>query len=289
MTPALAAPGVGLGSDTLIALRGLALAGTQSQTLAALPGGYATRRKGQGLEVADVRDYVAGDDVRSLDLGATARTGRLHVRQFREERDKVSLLVADFRPSMLWGLQRAFRSVAAAEALVMLGWQIVEAGGRVGLLAVTSNQPVVMPARGRVRGMLDVIGGMVEAHDQALAQTRDEDPTLEQALVHADRLVPAGAELLIASGFDVLGAGFADRLDALASRRTPRLLLVTDGQSLPKGRYPVRLVDGRFARLRIGGQEAPRRWQEIAGRDALVLDAGEQIEQMARRISAMAV
>ncbi|MEL6100588.1 MAG: DUF58 domain-containing protein, partial [Pseudomonadota bacterium] len=127
------------------------------------------------------------------------------------------------------------------------------------------------------------------AHDQALAQTMDEDPTLEQALVHADRLVPAGAELLIASGFDVLGAGFADRLDALASRRTPRLLLVTDGQSLPKGRYPVRLVDGRFARLRIGGQEAPRRWQEIAGRDALVLDAGEQIEQMARRISAMAV
>lgn len=171
----------------------------------------------------------------------------------------------------------------------MLGWQIVEAGGRVGLLAVTSDQSFVVPARGRVRGMLDVIGGMVEAHEHALRDSEQEDPTLEQALVQAERLAPPGAELLIASGFDVLGAGFSDRLDALARRRTPRLLLVTDGESLPRGRYPVRLADGRFARLRIGGHEAPRKVQKIADRDALVLDAGEQIEQMAQRILAMAL
>ena len=43
-----------------------------------------------------------------------------------------TMLVADFRPSMLRGLIRAFRSVAAAEALVLVGWRVAEAGGQVG-------------------------------------------------------------------------------------------------------------------------------------------------------------
>ena len=287
MTDALAAPGVSLRSETLIALRNIALANQRSLSLAALPGGYATRRKGQGLEVADVRDYVAGDDVRHLDRGATARTGRLHVRQFQEERDRVTLLVADFRPSMLWGLKRAFRSVAAAEALALLGWQCVESGGRTGLMAITADQPVIVPPRGRARGMLDVIGGMVEAHDQALTLADQPDPPLDQALMRIDRLVPAGAEILIASGFDSTGPELADRLDALARRRHPRLILIDDTQGLPRGRYPVRLVDGTFQRLRSRGEAPQASHKEIGGRSALVLSASEDTEQMVRRLAGM--
>ena len=295
MSAVLAAPGVGLQSDMLIALRAIALAHPQTLSLAALPGGYATRRKGQGLEVADVRDYVPGDDIRHLDRGATARTGRMHVRQFQEERDRVTLLIADFRPAMLWGLRRAFRSVAAAEALVMLGWQCVERGGRVGLLAVTADQPVIVPPRGRARGMLDVIGGMVEGHALALEMSANGgggqgDPPLDKALTRVDRLVPAGAELLIASGFDTVGEGFADCLDGLARRRAPRLLWVEAGGSLPRGRYPVRLADGRFLRVRSAGEAAaPPQTRDIAGRAALVLNASDSVEQMAARLGAMGV
>ncbi|MCV3274053.1 DUF58 domain-containing protein [Roseobacter sinensis] len=293
MNEALEAPGVGLRSDTLIALRRVALAAESAPALAALPGGFATRRKGHGLEVADMREYVAGDDLRHLDRGTTARTGRLHVRQFQEERDRVSLLVADFRPAMFWGLRRAFRSVCAAEALSLIGWSVVESGGRVGLLALTGAAPVIVPARGRSRGMLDVIGGMVEAHQAglaALAAGQGADPPLDQALSRADRLVPPGAELVIASGFDKPGLGLADRLSALARRRRPRLLLVTDAQigRMPRGRYPIRTEDGRRIRLSLGGAaaaaEEPAR--RIAGRPALVLDAGETVEQTARRIVA---
>ncbi|MEM8952145.1 MAG: DUF58 domain-containing protein, partial [Pseudomonadota bacterium] len=104
---ALEAPGVTLGANDLIALRHVALASETSEVLAALPGGFATRRKGSGLEVADMREYVRGDDPRHLDRGATARTGRLHVRQFLEDRDRILLLIADFRPSMFWGISRA--------------------------------------------------------------------------------------------------------------------------------------------------------------------------------------
>jgi len=300
VSAALEAPGVALRSDALIALRQVALNAVPADALAALPGGFAPRRKGHGLEVADMRDYVPGDDIRHLDRGTTARTGRLHVRQFQEERDRVTLLVADFRPSMFWGLSRALRSVAAAEALALIGWTLIEGGGRVGLLAITSAGSVAVPARGRVRGMLDVIGGLVEAHGAGISAMRSgqrTDPPLDLALTRADRLVPPGSELVIASGFDTPGTDLGDRLEALARRRRPRLLYITDGAAgrMPRGRYPIRTPDGRKLRLELG--RSPRRdapdehvtdehVAEIANRPALILDAGEAVEAMARRLAA---
>lgn len=296
MNTALEAPGVALTSAALIALRGVALNADAAPVLAALPGGFATRRKGHGLEVASTREYAVGDDLRHLDRGTTARTGRLHVRQFQEERDRVTLLIADFRPAMFWGVRRAFRSVAAAEALTLIGWNVVESGGRVGLLALTAAGPVIAMPRGRTRGMLDVIGAMVQAHADGLAAMIDgqvDDPALDQGLARADRLAPPGSELVIASGFDAPGAGLANRLNALARRRSPRLLLITDTEAgdLPRGRYPILLPDGRRIRVHLGGQGQgqPDPLRQIAGRNALVLDAGEAVEQTARRLAAVFV
>ena len=75
-----------------------------------------------------MRLWSEGDDRRFIDRNATARTGELHVRTHHDERDRAVVLVADFRPSMLFGTRRALRSVAAAEALVLLGWRIVGDG-----------------------------------------------------------------------------------------------------------------------------------------------------------------
>lgn len=293
MSAALEAPGVALEAQALIALRQVALNAAAAPNLTAMPGGFATRRKGQGLEVADTREYQSGDDIRHVDRGTTARTGRLHVRQFLEERDQVTLLVADFRPEMFWGLRRAFRSVASAEALALLGWTVVERGGRVALLALTAGGPVITPPRGRARGMLDVIGAMVQAHGTALesmAAGHTESPPLDAALSQVDRLVPAGAEVVIASGFDTPGTDLGDQMSAIARRRTPRLLLIADAEAgqMPKGRYPIRLPDGRRIRVYLGGNvaedTAPTR--RIEGFPALVLDAGEGVDQMALRLAA---
>lgn len=291
MTAALKVPGVTLSATELIALRQVALRPLDAPVLASLPGGFAIRRKGHGQEVADVREYVTGDDMRHLDKGTTARTGALHVRQFHEERDRVSLLVADFRPSMLWGIARAFRSVAAAEALCLIGWRIVAEGGRVALLALLPDGQVVVPPRGRARGMLDVIGGLVRGHDAALQSVMNghaEDRSLDDALSHAERLVPSGSEVLIASGFDQMGESLPDRLSSLARRRVPRLLYVVDEatDSLPAGRYPIRLSDGRRMRVTMHGKPTSRPEMEtVAERPALLLNAGATIEETARRLA----
>ena len=93
MSAALEAPGVALDADALIGLEFLALRHRgRDRRLSSLPGGFATRRRGQGLELADIRAYQPGDDVRHLDRSATARTGRPHVRTFQQERDRLTLL-----------------------------------------------------------------------------------------------------------------------------------------------------------------------------------------------------
>lgn len=286
VNPGLAdTPGVTLRAEGLIALRQVALRARGKPVLADLPGGFVTRRKGHGQEVADVRVYVEGDDLRHLDRGTTARTGVLHVRQFMDERDRVLLLVADFRAPMLWGITRAFRSVAVAEALCLLGWQAVEEGGRVGLLALTGSGPLGVRPRGRVRGMLDVIGGMVTAHEQALAAPGDT--ALADALEPVERLAPGGSEVVIASGFDRPGA-LGDALTDMARRRVVRLMMMGDARAdrLPRGRYPIRLPDGRRLRVSLTGQAEAEPRREIAGFPLLHLDAGQPVEGLARHLAA---
>ncbi len=291
MSDALQAPGVALRAEALIGLRRAALMKTLDIPLAALPGGFVTKRKGHGQDVADVREYVAGDDIRHLDRGTTARTGTLHVRRFQEERDRVSILVADFRPSMLWGTRRAFRSVAAAEALALVGWRIVEEGGRVGLLALGAGEPVVVPARGRARGMLDVIGGMIRAHDAALELALSgvrHDPDLATGLARLERISPRGSEIILASGYDSLGEGFQDRIDELSERRSLRCLRVVDqaAQSLPDGSYPIVLSDGTRTRATVRGARSETVSDQIAGQPVLTIDAGQVPDATARLIAA---
>lgn len=296
MTGALDSPGVSLSADRLIGLRFVTTRHDDSIPLAALPGGYAAKRRGHGQEMVDVREYVAGDDIRHLDRGSTARTGDLHVRTFQEERDRIVILVADFRPSMLWGLRRAFRSVAAAEALSMIGWRTVEEGGRVGLLAFGAGDPVIVPVRGRVRGMLAVIGGMVRAHDAALNLALagvNEDPPLFAGLVRLRRIAPKGCEVVLASGFDNTGAAFAEQVMELDQKRIVRLFKIGDGlsDSLPPGTYPIRLPDGASIRARVGGRTEAMAGQqtalaEIGGIPVLALDAGAGPEAMAGTVAA---
>ncbi len=283
MTAALEVPGVHLTAAHLIALRDLGTAPdgpTGAGT--SLGSGFIAKRRGTGQDIEDIRAYVTGDDMRHLDRAATARTGNLHVRTFREERDRVVLLVADFRPSMLWGMRRALCSVAAAEALAYIGWQAVEAGERVGLLAITAREPVLVPARRRVRAMLNVIGGMVEAHQRALSMATQAlaDPPLDAALSGIARIAPTGSDVLIASSFDTPGDGLEDRLSDLSRRRGIHRIEIADQAitSLPKGDYP--LIDASGTRVSVQLRDTP----DGSAAPPTGLDAGLPVDQMLRAL-----
>ncbi len=203
------------------------------------PGGFAGRRRGPGLDIHDVRPFAEGDDMRHADPAATARTGRIHVRTFHEERDRAALLVADFRRPMLWATRGRLRSVAGAAALATVGWRIIDAGGKVGLLAVREGGLDHVAVRPRERTMMQIAGALEVSHGRALAgaragavdaAARRPIPTepLHAVLERAARLVPRGGAIVCATGLDAPGAGFEAVVGSIARRRRLVLVLVRD-------------------------------------------------------------
>ncbi len=245
---------VALDPDGLLRLRALARSRRVQLPVTALPGGLVTRARGRGLETADIRPFAHGDDPRHVDRNATARSGTLQVRTFHAEHDRMTLLVADFRPSMLWGTRRVLRSVAAAEALCMAGWQTVAEGGRVGLIAILAGEPVFQSAAGRDRGMVAVIGAMARAHAAALERADQPDPPLSDALTHARRIAPRGAEVLIATALDNTGSEFDERAEELRRRVNLSVLRISDSFETdpPRGLFRFATTSGKE------GLSAPR-------------------------------
>ncbi|MEM8698523.1 MAG: DUF58 domain-containing protein [Pseudomonadota bacterium] len=243
-----------LDPDALMRLRFLATDRAASGAATALPGGHVTKRRGRGLETAEIRPFTQGDDPRHLDRNATARTGQLHTRTHMAERDRTTMLIADFRPAMLWGTRRVFRSVAAAEQLCLIGWRAVAAGGRVAALALTACGPFHARPAGRDRGMVAAIGTLLDAHRAALTRPEAAGPPLSDGVALAETLAPRGAEIWLASGFDAPGDGIGEALAGLARRTRPGLIRIADAfeQQRRPGRYRIALPDGRRMAARLG-------------------------------------
>ena len=95
-----------------------------------LSGKNASRLRGRGLSFEELRDYLPGDDIRTIDWKVTARTGSPHVRVFTEERDRPSYLLVDQRMSMFFGSKLNMKSVTAAEAAAIAAIRILHQGDR---------------------------------------------------------------------------------------------------------------------------------------------------------------
>ncbi|MFY9292933.1 MAG: DUF58 domain-containing protein [Methylorubrum rhodinum] len=255
-TELLDTPGIHLSGAGLMSLRHLARRGVSpsTKTIAGLPGGIVTRKRGRGSEPDDVRLWSEGDDRRFIDRNATARTGTLHVRTHHDERDRAVVLLADFRPSMLFGTRRALRSVAGAEALALLGWRIVGDGGRIGLIVASAGEPAVVRPTGGERAMTAVTGALAHAHAAALASPAKDDPPLTDTLALARSLLPSGGHLVIATALDAPGPEMESLLTGLAERLSIRLLLVSDAfeRTRPPGFYPYAMPDGRRGTIEAG-------------------------------------
>ena len=95
-------------------------------------GRRASHVRGRGLDFEELRNYIAGDDVRSIDWRVTARTQKPYVRVYSEERDRPTMLVVDQRINMFFGSRRSMKSVVAAEIAALAAWRVFHQGDRVG-------------------------------------------------------------------------------------------------------------------------------------------------------------
>mgnify|MGYP000491666297 CR=1 FL=1 len=136
-----------------------------------LDGLTAARVRGQGTEFDSLREYVDGDDVRSIDWRATARRSEVVVRTWRPERDRQVVLVVDTGRTSAGRVGDVPRLDAALDAALLLTALASRAGDRVDLLAVDREVRAAVKGAGR---------------DELLARVVDAMALLEPALVESD-------------------------------------------------------------------------------------------------------
>jgi uncharacterized protein (DUF58 family) len=117
---------------------------------AGIAGTYHAVFKGRGMEFAEVREYQAGDDVRTIDWNVTARTGTPYVKQFVEERDLTLLLLVDLSGSQRFGSQFLVKRDYACEVAAVLAFSAVANHDRVGAILFTDRvEKFIPPGRGQ--------------------------------------------------------------------------------------------------------------------------------------------
>ena len=151
LTPPVARQGPGRLAGPMIEALDLALTRLVTRTL---PGDRRAAGVGLGTELAQLRPYESGDDVRHIDAAASARTGTPHVRLHVPERALTTWIVLDVSPSMAFGTARRLKADVAEGAALVFGRLGVRRAGSVGVIAFGAGTPTVLPPRGSRPGMV---------------------------------------------------------------------------------------------------------------------------------------
>lgn len=115
-----------------------------------LAGNYHSVFKGRGMNFDEVREYVAGDEIRTIDWNVTARTGTPHVKKFTEERELTIMLMIDISASNDFGSDHCSKREMMAELGSVLAFSAVRNNDKVGLILFTDFiELYIPPAKGR--------------------------------------------------------------------------------------------------------------------------------------------
>jgi uncharacterized protein (DUF58 family) len=113
-------------------------------------GEYKSSFKGRGIEFLDVREYLPGDDVRTIDWKVTARMGHPYVKKYSEERELTVILLVDASGSGKFGTRGKLKTEQAAEVAATLAFSAIRNNDKVGLLFFTDKvEKFIPPMKGR--------------------------------------------------------------------------------------------------------------------------------------------
>lgn len=120
-------------------------------------GQYLSVFKGQGIEFAEVRQYIAGDDIRSIDWNVSARTGNTYVKKFNEERELSVIIACDVSASQYFGSKGNLKVEAAIELASVFAFSAIKNNDKVGLLLFSDKVELYIPPRKGKRHVLRII------------------------------------------------------------------------------------------------------------------------------------
>jgi uncharacterized protein (DUF58 family) len=113
-------------------------------------GQYHSAFKGRGMAFSEVREYMYGDDVRSIDWNVTARFDRPYIKVFEEERELTVMLLIDVSASNLFGTQKQFKQDLITEIAAVLAFSAIQNNDKVGVIFFSNQiEKYIPPKKGR--------------------------------------------------------------------------------------------------------------------------------------------
>ena len=158
-------------------------------------GQYESVFKGRGMQFDEVREYMPGDDIRTIDWNVTARTGKPYIKRFVEEREMTVIFAVDLSASGRFGTIAKTKNQLAAEFCAVLAFAAAKNNDKVGLLIFTDQIELFIPPKKGSRHVLRLIRELL------YFQTPKRQTDIPLALDYLARVVRKKATVFVVSDF----------------------------------------------------------------------------------------
>lgn len=168
---------------------------TSRMVNASFAGQYESVFKGRGMQFDEVREYMPGDDIRTIDWNVTARTGKPHIKRFVEEREMTVIFAVDLSASGRFGTIDKTKNQLAAEFCAVLAFAAAKNNDKVGLLIFTDRIELFIPPKKGSRHVLRLIRELL------YFQTPKRQTDIPLALDYLARVIRKKATVFVVSDF----------------------------------------------------------------------------------------
>ncbi|HXS06071.1 MAG TPA: DUF58 domain-containing protein [Rhizomicrobium sp.] len=265
-----------------------------------LQGDHRSMFRGQGLDLADLREYQYHDDVRHMDWNVTARLQIPHVREFLEDREITAWFLLDMSPSIDFQSVSVSKRAVLAEFTTLLCRFLAGKGNRAGALLFSGGVERMIPARGGRRQFLVLLDALTRYRNPKGVKGTDLKRVLSDAgrMIRRRSLIFVVSDFISAPGWEKPLAQLANRHDVIAVRltdplevRLPDLGLITfqdaeSGEQLFVDTHD-RGFRGRFAKAAEMREEELQAAFQNAGVDALELSTEDDVADAVLRFADM--
>jgi uncharacterized protein (DUF58 family) len=183
-----------------------------------LQGDYRSLFTGHGFDLAEVREYQPGDDVRYMDWNVTARMDHPYVRQYIEDREITAWLMLDLSPSVDFGTALARKRDLVVDFAGVMARLLTRHGNRVGAMLFSGAIDEVLPAKGGYNQALRLIHQIVRPDRDRSAGSTDLSLVLDRAAEGLKRrsLLFIVSDFIAAPGWELALSRLAQHHEVLA-------------------------------------------------------------------------
>ncbi len=221
-------------------------------------GQYHSAFRGRGVTFREVRDYIAGDDIRDVDWNVSARMNHPFVKTFEEDRELTVLLIVDISGSQQFGSLRQWKAEIAAEIAAILSFSAIRNNDKVGLLLFSDHVERYLPPKKGRSHAFRVLTELVEF------EPKNQGTNLTNVLEYVDRIMRQRSILFLLSDFH--SEGYHDALQRVASRHDVVAVHLIDQleEKLPQAGW-LKVIDAETNQetwIDSNRKEVQAAWQE---------------------------